>query len=397
MHIGVLSEPNHFHTRKWIKGLKNTGVKVTLFSLQNKKQEGVETVYISPRYAKKGKLTYASYLFSSDRLAEELKKRKVEILNPINITPYGVWGSRTKFHPLVSVSMGADIFEFPPKHSSWKLPENRTWSVKDANSKETYIDKWKRHCFRYFVKECLQNSDAITGDNQLLIDCIHHWFHIPERKLYLNRWGIEEELFHMSSQEEAQLREEFQIERDQKVILSPRGMKPIYQGDIILTAFEKLLNEHLPHIKFIMLAAGYEIPDQLHAHASDLHKRYPNFHYVPGLIDRVKVCKLWNLVDMFVSAPVYDGYSNALSEGRYVGAIPFVNDIPATRELIRNEENGIVVDPFTPDRLSEMLWKYIPKIDQWKKKISGPNKRWILENAHLETNMQKFINLCSGM
>lgn len=394
MHIGVLSKPNHFHTKKWIKALKQTGVEVSLFSMLAEEQEGVRTIYIPPRFMSKGKLSFASYLFTSDRLAKALAKHQIDILNPINITPFGVWGDGTRFRPIVNVSMGADIFEYPPKNANWNLPSNRTWSRKDSSDHENQLDKWKRLIFKYYVNRALQHSDLITGDNKLLIDCIHNWFKIPKNKLLLHRWGVEEELFNITESERRALQTKFQIQEGQIVIFSPRGMKPIYQGDIILNAFRRILQSGVANIKIIMLAAGYEIPEVLHKQAEELHGQFPHFHYVPGLVDRVEMCKLWNLVDIFISAPIYDGYSNALSEGRFIGAIPMVNDIPATRELLTHLENGWIVKPFTADKLAEDLCEVIQSKDSLKKAFKEKNKQWILANAHLSTNMNMFVKAC---
>ena len=96
----------------------------------------------------------------------------------------------------------------------------------------------------------------------------------------------------------------------------------------------------------------------------------------------------------FISAPVYDGYSNALSEGRYIGAIPIVNAIPGNLELIRHKENGCIVEPFEPDLLTQTLEEILADTDAWKRKFSGQNTEWILKNAHLKTNIRHFLDLC---
>ena len=60
-------------------------------------------------------------------------------------------------------------------------------------------------------------------------------------------------------------------------------MKPIYQADIILDSFEKLLRAGKTDAKFIMLSAGYEIPPELDTRARTLEKEFDQFVYVAGM------------------------------------------------------------------------------------------------------------------
>ena len=66
----------------------------------------------------KGNYTYLSYLFGGRPLRNALKEHQIQVLNPINITPYGVWALRSRYRPIVAVAMGADILEYPPKRQS---------------------------------------------------------------------------------------------------------------------------------------------------------------------------------------------------------------------------------------------------------------------------------------
>ncbi|MEL6134653.1 MAG: glycosyltransferase, partial [Bacteroidota bacterium] len=128
MHIGVLSDPDNFHTRKWVKGLLSQGAKVTVFSFFEGEIPGATCIRIPPQRTIQGKITYFSYLYSHEALSEALLAHKIDILNPINVTPYGVWGARTGFKPLVQIAMGADILEYPPSLDELSLPVHRLYS-----------------------------------------------------------------------------------------------------------------------------------------------------------------------------------------------------------------------------------------------------------------------------
>lgn len=397
MHIAVLSDPANFHTQKWSTALVKAGAKVTIFSFSDYQFPEVPCVKIEPSYTLNGKITYPSYLYTTDRLKEALLEHGIDVINPVNVTPYAVWATRTGLGPVVSVAMGADILEYPPEKGMSDIPVSRTWESNQTGSagpirKMVHGIKWR--VFRQQVKEALDKSDLITGDNRQLIKAMREWFEVPEKKLKLNRWGLEEDKFEICEADKAAIRKKYDIRDWQKVILSPRGMKPVYQGDLILESFEMLVRRGMRDGKLIMLSAGYEVPPAVDKKARELSAQFQNFHYEPGILPREEVLGLWSVVDAFVNTPVYDGYSNSLSEGRFAGAIPIVNNIPANRELIRNEVNGIVVDPFTPQHLADTILELLPEMDEKKARFAPVNRKWIQQHSILEKNIRIFLRDC---
>ncbi|MEZ4828375.1 MAG: glycosyltransferase family 4 protein [Bacteroidia bacterium] len=399
MHIGVLSDPSNFHTQKWALALQRAGAKVTIFSFSDFAWDLVPCVRVRPSWTVGGNITYPSFLYSGENLRAALIKHKVDLVNPVNITPYGVWAARSGFRPMVSVAMGADILEYPPKKENSNIPVSRIWSSNQTMAgpvrKVIHGVKWR--VFRQEIKAALDASALITGDNIQLVNAMREWFGINKNKLRLNRWGVEPELFSCSETQKAELRKEYKIRDWQRVILSPRGMKPVYQGDVILDAFEMLLRRGVRDAKLIMLSAGYDVPPSVDKKAKLLDSQFENFHYQQGILPREAVSSLWSVVDAFVNAPVYDGYSNALGEGRYVGAVPVVNDIPAHREILRHNHNCLMVNPFTPQHLADQLLELIPQMDAVKARFAPTNRKWMEENSLLDKNVRIFIRDCEGV
>jgi glycosyltransferase involved in cell wall biosynthesis len=204
-------------------------------------------------------------------------------------------------------------------------------------------------------------------------------------------FGIEPELFVVSEDRLSALRSQFSIASGQAVVLSPRGAKPVYQADIILAGFEQLLLAGDSKTRFLFLSAGYLVADEVRQKAEFLEKSYPNFSFVADALPRETMYALWNLVDVFVSAPVYDGYSAALAEGRFAGAIPVVNDIPGNRELISHLQNGWVCAPFTPIQLATDLKMILADLTSFKTRFASRNRQWILENSLIRNNVERFL------
>ncbi len=290
--------------------------------------------------------------------------------------------------------MGSDILEYPPAGEEG-IARDRLWTRTSAGSMnltERIQYPLKQWLFRREVARALKASDFVTGDNWVLVHAVRDWFGLPEHKSGLNRWGVEPDLFEISDQEEDDIRHKYRIEPGQTLLLSPRGIKPIYQGDIILDAMEQLLASGMyADTRMIMLSAGYAVPEKLDKQARRLEETYPQFSLVRTAIDREEMCRLWSLTDVFVSAPVYDGYSNALSEGRYIGALPVVNDTPATREVMADGKHGVVVRPFTADQLSRSMANILTQPKSWIIRVSKANREWVEREAILDVNIQRFI------
>lgn len=394
MHFAVLAEPDSFHTQKWTQALLDAGQEVTVFSFSDKTVPDVSCVRVAPKFTFRGNITYFSYMGSGKRLREALLKENIDIVNPINVTPYSVWARKAKLRPMLSVAMGSDILEYPPK-SEEQISAERLW-MRTQGGALGWLEKLqmpiKKWLFRREVRKALDASDFVTGDNMVLVDAVRNWFSVPVEKSRLNRWGIEPELFEMSKAAEEGIRKKYAILPGQPLLTSPRGIKAIYQGDIILDAIEKLLRAgKLAGTRILMLSAGYAVPADIEVKASQLEADFPQFSLIRTSIPREEMCLLWNLTDAFISAPVYDGYSNALSEGRYIGAVPIVNDTPATREVMIDGIHGKVVIPFTSENLAAEVEQVIDELDEWKKKVSAVNRGWVEKEATLSVNIRAFI------
>lgn len=397
MHIAVLSDPNNFHTQKWATALLAAGARVTVFSFDPYHDEGLETVCLTnPPGAK---YNYTSYLRGGKLLAEALQHHQIDVVNALNITPFGVWARQSGFRPLIQSALGADILEYPPPGKGSPELSYRSWANVQGDSGTLPRMKHRilRRFYRRQVARALAAGDLVTGDNQYLVDCIRDWFGVAEEKVRLLRWGVEEKLFEVTPEQLDDLRQRLGLKAGKTLVLSPRGAKAIYQGDIILEGFRRLLEGNREDIQCLMLSAGYEIADEVRQKALELAERDQRFVFVEESLPREDVYALWNLVDIFVSAPIYDGYSASVAEGRYVGAIPVLNDIPANKELFCHGENGWICDPFSPENLAADLKKIIEHLPELKEKFASVNKQWIREHSLVERNAEKFMEWAENL
>lgn len=395
MHLAVLSDPSNFHTQKWAQGLQAAGAQVTVFSYTPHTMPGVPCVQVPPPRGLGHRLHYGWYLGGGRALREALEAHRVDLVNPVNLTPYGVWAARSGFRPVVSVAMGADVLSFGPPVPRALVFRNKNNPEGRASPGRWLAFQLRRAFYRHHVRRALAASDLVTGDNRVLTDALTRYFGVLPERIRLNRWGLEPERLVPDPGRIAALRARFGLREGVPLVCSPRGVTAVYQGDVILAAFARLLEAGRTDAHYLMLSAGYGVPEGFRRAAEALRARHPGFSFCADALDRLDALQLWHLVDVFVSAPVYDGFSSAVNEGRYAGAVPVVNDIPATRELFRHRENGWVVDPFTPDTLAEALATMLDDLPRWKAHFAPANRAWVEENALLAPNLAHFLADCA--
>lgn len=400
MHVGVLSQPSNFHAEKWSRALARAGARVTLFTLDrgglamSDTTDGVRVVNLRPAVAWGGRYRYPSYYLSAPALRRALAHHGVDVLHPLHLTPFGTWALQTGFRPVVAAAMGADVLEYPPALAHLG-PEVRTWRQADPshNPLLRWQERLRNRFYRTQVHKVIHQSALVTGDNQPLVDAMLDWFGADPAKTRLLRWGLEPELLAHTPALRAAVRAQWGIPPGARVVFSPRGANAVYQADRILAAIARLLPDPaFGGYFFLVLGAGYSLARDVQAMADRLGRDYPTqFRFVPQQIPRHAVYQLWAAVDAFISAPIYDGYSAAIAEGRYVGAIPIVNAIPGNLEIITDGYNGRVVAPFTPDRLVEVLRELDADFDRYRAEFAPRNRAWIEQHSLLSVNAARWL------
>lgn len=392
MHIGILNDPNNFHTRKWARALRLEGAKVTVFSFNHSRDEEDE-VQLDPFFADKGNPRYWSYLRGGRQLTAALDRAGVDVLNAINVTPFGVWARKSGFRPVIMSAIGSDIFEYVPDDAG---KPNVSWNENRRN--DGFWGRLRRNYHRKQVRRSLAAADLVTGDNQALLDAMRRHFGVPDDKLNLLRWGVEPELFEVNDAQRGLMRAQVDIREGKRIILSPRGLKTVYNAAIIFEAFQKLLQSRGDgSFHCVMLTAGYDTDPELLKRARTFGKKNPNFSLVESGISREYMPHLWDMTDIFVNVPAFDGYSAALAEGRYAGAIPIVNDIPAHRELLRDGENALYVKELNAENLCVRLEYALDHVEQLKAKMGERNRAWIEENSLMQRSAKEFIKWCGRL
>lgn len=435
MKIGILSNPSNFHCKKWANALSDSGADVFVFTMEEPIEftENIQfkIIHLSPTLTKrkeglilweKNNLTYTSFYKSFFELKIQIKKNKIDLLHPLHLTPFGTWARLTGFHPTIGGAMGADVLEYPPgkknnifnsdsKPDAFDFLQNNSWDdseIRFSNhlSHKKIIRYLKKKFFRYEVSQTTDFCDAITADNQTLVDALHHWFHVPLNKIHRIKWGLKEDIYglnpiihHIIESVLNELKIEFNLPMNKIpgdiYLLIPRGIKPIYQIDAILEGLEDYFKSFgNSHIKVILLSTGYGISDSLGKKINYLSQKFNGrFYLIDRCLNEIEMRAIWEISDAFISAPVYDGYSSSVAEGRVLGKIPLVNNISANNEVFKHLENAIFIDPFNVENIKKILHFLEDNFDSVKVNFKKLNAIQMSREGWIKNDAEKFLNL----
>lgn len=394
MRLAILSDPNNFHTQKWAAALRRAGAVVRTFSFDPAGDTAVPHIQLPLSSS----LRYTDYLRGGPALAAALQAERIDVVNALNLTPFGVWAARSGHRPLILSAMGADVWEFLPGRLRPAGLSSRSWDNLDGAAWSWQAQKARllRPLYRRWIQQALGAADLVTADNQPLVDALQAGFGVAPDRLALLRFGLEPELFTPQPAYLASLLARLGIPAGKRIVLSPRGLKSVYQADIIRDAFQRVLALGRDDTCFVMLSAGYPVAPGLLAEAQSPALK-GRLCIITERLSRAEISQLWNAVDIFVSAPVYDGYSAAIAEGRYAGAIPVVNAIPGNLEVIQHQENGWVCDPFEAPRLAADLVHLLDDLPRWKARFAGKNRAWIMQHSLVDPNAERLLRLAEGL
>ena len=181
-------------------------------------------------------------------------------------------------------------------------------------------------------------------------------------------------------------------------ILSCRLHKPLYRIDAIVRAFAQAAPE-LPAWVLEVAAAGEQTPAlRVLARSLGVADRV----VFTGMLAAPQLAQAYRRSALFVSVPESDGTSVSLLEAMAAGCLPVLADLPANREWVRDEENGLIVGEGTAvlaaplvDALAQALVRGARWWSEGEWDASGRplNETLIAQRATLRANIQQFLAL----
>jgi glycosyltransferase involved in cell wall biosynthesis len=225
----------------------------------------------------------------------------------------------------------------------------------------------KSFLHRWMVKYVLNRADQITADAQFMASAIHQL--VGPKTVLIANFGVD-----IDTSNNAIVRK--------KIIYSNRMHAPLYQ-------IEKIIQESADFLKSnadwsIIIAGNGKNTIELEKLAA---KNLPSDSYeFVGFLNNEQNKANYQSATIYVSIPTSDGTSISLLEAMAYGCIPIVSNLPANKEWVDSDVNGIIYNGNLSESIRQSLRLSIPQVQKL-------NLEHIEKRATKEVNKKAFVSL----
>ena len=189
---------------------------------------------------------------------------------------------------------------------------------------------------RMLIRLALRRSSVAMTDSTDLMARLEELGPSSLQTMVVN-WGVDLETFAPpSEQKRAELKARFGLGPG-PVVLSPRGLKALYNPDVVMEAFGQVLTA-IPSAQLVLKHGGG---------AEEVKGEWANAPGVKviGRIEYADMADLFRAADLTVSIPTTDSSPRSVWEAMAAGSATVLSDLPWVHELIESERDALVVAP----------------------------------------------------
>lgn len=215
--------------------------------------------------------------------------------------------------------------------------------------------------------------------SQQVKDHLINDFKLPLDKIILIHNGIDLERFSLQT-DTTHAKEEFGLKKDVVIGLIAR-LSQVKGQDILIAAMQKII-ARFPYAQLLLVGEGKTKEDLINLSKNlNLEK---NIIFMPSVSDTNKVLAA---IDIFVLPSVQEGLGLALMEAMAKGIAVIGSRVGGIITLIKDNQNGLLVEPKDIEGLAERIIKLIE--DRTLAKTLGQNARSLIEKEFSLTQMVK--------
>lgn len=219
--------------------------------------------------------------------------------------PFAALGALAGARPLVATAWGSDVYGVSFKH-------------------------------RMLIRLALRRSSVAMGDSRDLMTRLQELGPSSLQTMVVN-WGVDLETFAPpNEQERTELKARFGIGPG-PVVLSPRGLKELYNPGVVVDAFRQV-RAAIPNAQLVLKHGG--VADEMK----------PEWTSVPGVrvVGRIgydDMAALFRAADVTVSIPTSDSSPRSVWEAMAAGSATVLSDLSWVHELIEDDRDALVAAP----------------------------------------------------
>jgi len=315
LRLAFIAPGNSIHTRRWLEYFVEQGHEVGLVSYGRFEEriDGIELLLELGAFSRvdRGVRSYVDFAQSAGLVWRALHRFRPDIVHAHFVTGPGWLGLFAGRVPLVVTAWGSDVL---------------------VDTARPYV--------RLLHRLTLHRAACAMCDAEGVAERLADLGASPVR-IRRALWGVDEDVFSPGAPSQA-ARKEFGLPADRMVVLSIRGLRDLQNPLTVVRGFAEF--QRSGHDAVLALKLGPADSALSQPVANELRRlRLGDDVQVIGHLPHERLADLYRIADVCLSVPSSDGTSVALLEAMATGRPVVVTDIPANREWIRNEENGVLV------------------------------------------------------
>ncbi|MDR3539693.1 MAG: glycosyltransferase [Desulfosporosinus sp.] len=296
MRLCFLGDAGSIHMQRWIHYFLQAGYQVDVISFRPCEIQGANVHLLAQGHG--GRLAYVKAICKIRGLIREIQP---DLLHAHYATSFGLLALVSGYKPLVVTAWGSDVLVAPKESLVLKL----------------------------IVEQVLKHADALTSDSSNMSERIRELLNGRACILRTITMGVSRDWFEQIPDSE----------KKPLQIVSLRGHQTNYNIDVLIQAMVEVTRA-VPQAQLIVAGEGPET-EALRALSSSLGMD-ENVHFV-GQLPHEAVQSYLNESSISASVPTSDATAVSLLETMACGSFPIVTDLPANREWVENNVNGLLV------------------------------------------------------
>jgi len=334
-----LGDAGSIHLQRWIHYFLEAGYQVDVISFRPCEIQGAKVHLLAQGHG--GRLAYLKAVYKIRKLIREIQP---DLLHAHYATSFGLLALVSGFKPLVVTAWGSDVLVAP---------------------KESIV-------LKVIVEQVLKHADALTSDSSNMSERMRELLNGRKCILKTITMGVSRDWFEEISDSE----------KKPLQIVSLRGHQTNYNIDVLIQAMAEVAKA-IPEAQLIVAGEGPET-EGLRVLSSSLGID-KNVHFV-GQLPHEAVQNYLNESSISASVPTSDATAVSLLETMACGSFPIVTDLPANREWIEDNVNGLLVPIKDSKALAEAIIRALEDV-ALREKAREINHQRVGNKAIWEDNM----------
>lgn len=247
---------------------------------------------------------------------------------------------------------------------------------------------------KFIFKKIIFGADKITFNSfQMKKDLIRQFPKLDLNKIRSIIWGVNFKLFNdIDFRKINQKRKELNI-KNEKVILSFRGFKQVYNQDIIIQSIPLIIKKN-SNVKFVFLLGNTKLKDIKDSEMFFKKENVlENVVFIEQFLSSEELSILINMSDIVINIPKTDQFSLSLMETMASHTIPIVSKLKVYEDILVNKENAIILNKTNKKELSRKVIQVIDNYEKLYKRIVYNNNQLVLKKYNFVTQVEKIIRL----